>query len=163
MNKSTHRFTASLQSSFSKLFSFSGRTNRYDFFALNLFVFELGTLIFYMSGFIASLFATTAAQSNGIKAVFLTTYSLVFFLPYLAIAARRLHDIGKSGWWQLLLITGIGGLVVFYWCCKQSAPDNKYGALLNHPETGLILMPISVAIFVVQMLITIGVFIYKLG
>lgn len=45
-------------------------------------------------------------------------YSLValgLLLPALAVGARRLHDIGRSGWWLLLNLTGIGFLVLVYW------------------------------------------------
>lgn len=41
--------------------------------------------------------------------------AIALLLPSLAVGARRLHDIGKSGWWQLLIITGIGFLVLIYW------------------------------------------------
>ena len=41
--------------------------------------------------------------------------ALGLVLPSLAVGARRLHDIGKSGWWQLLMLTGIGLLVLIYW------------------------------------------------
>ncbi len=33
---------------------------------------------------------------------FSTIYSLAILLPNLAVTARRLHDTGKSGWWQLV-------------------------------------------------------------
>ena len=48
-------------------------------------------------------------------------FSLALMLPSLAIGARRLHDIGKSGWWQLIALTGIGVFVlIFFW-----AQDSK--------------------------------------
>lgn len=34
--------------------------------------------------------------------------------PSLAVGARRLHDTGMSGWWQLLLITGLGFFVLLF-------------------------------------------------
>lgn len=37
---------------------------------------------------------------------------LLLLLPSLAVSARRLHDIGMSGWWLLLSLTGVGGLVL---------------------------------------------------
>ncbi len=40
---------------------------------------------------------------------------LVLLLPMLAVGARRLHDVGRSGWWQLLIPTLIGILVLIYW------------------------------------------------
>ena len=55
--------------------------------------------------------------------------SLVFLLPSLALAARRLHDTGRSGWWFLILFTIIGIPVLLYWLAKASdAGANKYGA-----------------------------------
>jgi uncharacterized membrane protein YhaH (DUF805 family) len=54
--------------------------------------------------------------------------SLVFFLPSLALAARRLHDVGRSGWWFLIVFTIIGIPVLFYWLVRASdAGANKYG------------------------------------
>ena len=55
--------------------------------------------------------------------------SLATLAPALAVGARRLHDVNKSGWWQLLYLTGIGGLVVLYFLVQPSQPeDNKFGA-----------------------------------
>jgi uncharacterized membrane protein YhaH (DUF805 family) len=54
--------------------------------------------------------------------------SLVFFLPSLALAARRLHDVGRSGWWFLLVFTIIGIPVLLYWLVKDSDKGkNAYG------------------------------------
>ena len=46
--------------------------------------------------------------------------ALALLLPALAVGARRLHDIGRSGWWQLLSLTGIGSLVLIYWWVQPS-------------------------------------------
>lgn len=65
-------------------------------------------------------------------------YSLVWLLPSLAVAVRRLHDIGKSGWnllWIFLPI--IGWIMLIYWYCQDSQPEeNKWGAnpKLANPE-----------------------------
>ena len=54
-------------------------------------------------------------------------YSLVVFIPSLAVGSRRLHDIGKSGWWQLLILTIVGIILLIIWYAIDSKEDNIYG------------------------------------
>lgn len=39
-------------------------------------------------------------------------YALIMLIPSLAYGARRLHDIGRSGWWQLLMLIPLIGAIV---------------------------------------------------
>ncbi|USH01405.1 DUF805 domain-containing protein [Grimontia kaedaensis] len=57
-------------------------------------------------------------------------YSLFIAIPAFAVSVRRLHDIGKSGWWALLaLIPIVGSLVLLYFHTKDSEEgDNLYGS-----------------------------------
>ena len=56
---------------------------------------------------------------------------LVFITPTLAVGSRRLHDIGKSGWWQLLFLTIIGGvLLIVWWATNTKQEGDKYGEAL---------------------------------
>ena len=56
--------------------------------------------------------------------------SLALLIPSLAIGARRLHDTGKSGWWQLVcLIPFIGWIIAIVLLAqKGDAGPNKYGS-----------------------------------
>ena len=56
-------------------------------------------------------------------------FGLATLVPSLAVGARRLHDINRSGWWQLLwLLPVIGWIVVIYWGIKKGDDiPNKYG------------------------------------
>ena len=58
---------------------------------------------------------------------------LAFLLPSLGIAVRRLHDIGKSGWWIFIsLIPLIGAIILLVWWCKDSQMEpNEYGPVPN--------------------------------
>ena len=77
---------------------------------------------FYLFTVLAGVAADTIGDTVGNIA------SLALFLPSLALAARRLHDTGRSGWWFLLILTVIGIPVVLYWLVKASdAGANKYG------------------------------------
>ena len=52
----------------------------------------------------------------------------VVVLPTISITTRRLHDVGKSGWWQLLLIVPLVGFYVLYLLMRRGqSGDNRYG------------------------------------
>lgn len=69
--------------------------------------------------------------------VLILVMQLAMIIPCTAMGARRLHDIGKSGWWQLLaLIPIIGWIILIVWCATKTEPiDNMYGAPAV-PKTG---------------------------
>lgn len=53
---------------------------------------------------------------------------LGLLVPYLAASARRLHDVGKSGWWLLLGFVPFGGFVLLYYMLQEGeAGTNKWG------------------------------------
>ena len=55
-------------------------------------------------------------------------YVLAVFLPGFAVGFRRLHDIGKSGWWIWISVIPLIGLVLLYFLVQDSeAGDNHYG------------------------------------
>jgi uncharacterized membrane protein YhaH (DUF805 family) len=55
--------------------------------------------------------------------------SLAALLPGLAVAVRRLHDTGRSGWWLLIgLIPLVGGIILIVFCATEgNAGPNAYG------------------------------------
>jgi uncharacterized membrane protein YhaH (DUF805 family) len=77
---------------------------------------------FYLFTLLAGLATEVVGSTVGNLA------TLVFFLPGLALAVRRLHDVGRSGWWVLILFTVIGIPVFLYWTVKDSDKGkNAYG------------------------------------
>lgn len=56
-------------------------------------------------------------------------YGLLTLLPLIAVGVRRLHDIGKSGWWYLIgLIPIIGSIILIVWACYRSEDhENRFG------------------------------------
>jgi uncharacterized membrane protein YhaH (DUF805 family) len=90
--------------------TFSGRASRPEYWWF--FLFQV--LVMMVTGMLGDVI-------NGIA-------SLVLLLPALAVGTRRLHDIGRSGWWQLLLLTVIGFFVLLYWWVQPSDGQvNVYG------------------------------------
>lgn len=102
---------------------FSGRSRRaeYWYFVLIHFIILVFTNILDLALF-------TDSTLNGLGYITIT-YAVLTFLPQLALGFRRLHDIGKSGWWLLLALTVIGGILLIWWLATDSEQGtNKYGA-----------------------------------
>ena len=56
-------------------------------------------------------------------------WSLVVLVPGIAVVVRRLHDVGKSGWFYLwILLPLVGGILILIQMLKDSAPDNRWGS-----------------------------------
>lgn len=56
-------------------------------------------------------------------------FALVMLVPSISFTARRLHDTGRSGWWQLIaLIPIIGTIIIIVFLAQDSHPDNQYGS-----------------------------------
>ncbi|MCL2038835.1 MAG: DUF805 domain-containing protein [Bacteroidetes bacterium] len=59
----------------------------------------------------------------------MTIYGLAIIIPTIAVSVRRLHDIGKSGWFYLLFLVPIVGSIIMlvFLCSSGDIGDNKYG------------------------------------
>jgi uncharacterized membrane protein YhaH (DUF805 family) len=67
--------------------------------------------------------------------------NLILVIPYISASIRRLHDVGRSAWWQLASFTGIGVILLLYWSFKKGTPGpNRFGEdpLQNNSESPLI-------------------------
>ena len=104
-------FVDAVKKCFTNYVGFTGRAPRSEYWWWVLFV-VLASIILSM----------VSQELSGV-------FSLAVLLPGIAVAARRLHDMGKSGWWQLLIfIPLIGLLVLLYWMVQPSEGDNAYGS-----------------------------------
>jgi uncharacterized membrane protein YhaH (DUF805 family) len=111
-------------------FNFSGRARRKEYLIFLIGNFILGCLIGLMGIFVFDL---NAQQIDKIA----TTAQLLLFFPGLALGIRRLHDVGKSGWFLLIgLIPIVGILYVLYLYCikKGDVGDNQYGPDPKHED-----------------------------
>jgi uncharacterized membrane protein YhaH (DUF805 family) len=62
-------------------------------------------------------------------------FGLALLIPSISIAARRLHDTGRSGWWQLIvLIPIIGFIALIFFLVQDSHDANDYGV---NPKAGV--------------------------
>jgi len=104
-------FQESIQVCFQKYADFNGRAKKSEYWWFELFLF-LGSLILGIVGDILP----------GI-------FALATILPSLAVGARRLHDINKSGWFQLIWFIPILGWIYMIYLLVQDgdAAANQYG------------------------------------
>ncbi len=108
-------------------FKFNGRSRRAEFWS-----FLLMTIIFSA---VAGFWDKTLFNGSEVLENLL---SMAFFIPSIAVSTRRLHDIGRSGWWQLISLTGIGLFVLIYWYAQDGTPDdNEYGSSPKYSFTDL--------------------------
>ena len=117
-------FTQAIASCMGKYATFSGRASRGEFWWFYLFTVLLS--------WGASIVGSLTFPDDVIAAEILPNIvALALLLPTLAVGCRRLHDIGKSGWWQLLILTVIGVILLIIWWAQpprsegdQYAPSN---------------------------------------
>jgi len=104
-------------------FNFNGRSRRKEYWCFIL-ISIIGSLLLTLVDGI--FFGYTAVNSAGTISLL---WSLFLIPASLSVTARRLHDIGMSGWWQLLyLIPLLGTLILFFFLIKKGDIEfNEFG------------------------------------
>ena len=103
---------------------FSGRSRRKEYWYFQLFN---GIVVVFLA-----LFAVAFSDENKpamVPLFLMFLYCLVLFVPALAVTIRRLHDIGRSGWWYFIgFVPLIGGIILFVFTLLDSEPcANPWG------------------------------------
>ncbi|NAW67157.1 DUF805 domain-containing protein [Photobacterium halotolerans] len=106
---------------------FSGRAQRQEYW-----YFFLINLVITLALGIADNLLNTPGTGEG-AGLLGGVYSLAVLIPSVAVGVRRLHDIGKSGWWMLLsLIPVLGFVILLFFFAREGQPGpNEYG---NNPK-----------------------------
>ena len=110
---------------------FNGRARRKEYW-----MFVLFNIIFFIVAMILDNLLGLGFENGGGPGILFVVYWLAVFLPSLAVQIRRLHDIGKSGWWILINfipLIGVIWLLVLY-CTDSTSGSNEYGP--NPKEVG---------------------------
>ncbi len=107
-------FMESVQTCIAKIVTINGRARRSEYWYFALFVFLMSFALNMILG-----------RDNGIAHVITIALNLASF----TVTIRRLHDIGKSGWWILIgFVPVIGWIVLLVWGIRDSQPgDNRFG------------------------------------
>ncbi|MDE7125980.1 MAG: DUF805 domain-containing protein [Muribaculaceae bacterium] len=108
---------------------FDGRSSRSEYWWYVLFMIIVGIIAGTPLGLMSS---PGSFVSNSVESII----GLIFLLPGLGIAVRRLHDTDRSGWWLLIgLIPLIGQIILIFWFAKASdRTPNTYGPVPNMIE-----------------------------
>src|ERR1700742_1038593 len=109
-------FGQAVSTGFSKYVNFSDRASRSEYWYWTLFVALVSVV-------------TTIIDKQLDVGIVSTIATLATFLPGLAVSVRRLHDIDRSGWWLLISVIPIVGLIVLlvFDCTEGTSGPNKYG------------------------------------
>ena len=130
-------FIQSIRTCMRKYVNFSGRATRSEFWWFYLFT----VLVNLVATSQASSFVPTLLDGqdmtenessyflNNFFFLYLSTItSLILLLPSLAVAVRRLHDVGRSGLWILIAFTVIGIIPLLIWYVTDTKDEeNIYG------------------------------------
>ena len=103
-------FIESIQTCFQKYANFEGTARRSEYWWFALFL--------VVASMILGQISTTLS----------IVFSLATLLPSIAVATRRLHDTDRSGWWQLISLVPIVGIIVLIVFLAQESRPNRYGA-----------------------------------
>ncbi len=103
---------------------FSGRARRKEYW-----MFVLFNMIFAVVAMILDNVLGIAIEAVRYGPIYII-YALAVLLPGLAVSVRRLHDVGKSGWYMFIaLIPIVGAILLLIKMCSDGTPgENIYGA-----------------------------------
>ena len=102
---------------------FSGRASRSEYWFYALFYIIFAIIVGMIDGALGMVDPETGVGTLGV------IYVLIHFLPGLAVGFRRLHDTGRSGWWILINIIPLIGMLIFlfFMVIAGDDNDNEYG------------------------------------
>ena len=115
-------FPQAINLGFKNYFKFSGRATRAENWWWVLFTVLAGIVL-------AVVDTLTGTMGMLVGMWVVQMVELAVLVPSLALGARRLHDINRTGWWLLLLfVLVIGWIVLIVWAIKRGDEGpNKYG------------------------------------
>jgi uncharacterized membrane protein YhaH (DUF805 family) len=108
---------------------FSGRARRTEFWVFVL-VNSLIEFLCVVLGFLPLNFSASDAAMvvTYVFGFIFNIFYIAILVPTLAVATRRLHDTGRSGWWLLIYFVPFGSIVLLVFFCLDSNPgSNQYG------------------------------------
>ena len=105
--------------------NFDGRARRKEYWHYALWCFIVGIV----ASVLDTVLGTGQAFGGSGIGIISMIVSLALMVPGLAVTVRRLHDIGKSGWYYFVaFIPLVGGIILLVWMLKAgNEGENEYG------------------------------------
>lgn len=131
-------FIEAVRNCLSQYAGFQGRAPRSEFWWFSLFTLLVDLAIMLVGGMLISG-TIMNIQANGESVAswyamtapnwMMSLAHLALFLPTLAVTVRRLHDVGRSGWWIFIMLVPLFGLLLllFWWVQPSQHQTNAYG------------------------------------
>ena len=121
------------KSFFVKWLDYDSRSSRSEYWWATLIVNIgsnlVGGVIGFLVGFVLSLFGASLDVINIVLLIIILPLVVFLVIASFALSVRRLHDVGRSGWWLLLSLTIIGIPILLFWYCSKGKEEiNKFGA-----------------------------------
>ena len=111
----------SIKTCFKKFATFDGRASRSEYWWFQFFYILVVIVAVILDGVLVGGNLEAAGALEIVS-------QLLLLLPALAVTARRLHDVDRSGWWMLVGITIVGLIPLFiWWLAPGTNKKNKYG------------------------------------
>jgi len=106
--------------------NFEGRARRMEYWMFVL----ISSIISFVLGIIDGIAGTFIPMGDSALGILQMIYGLAVFIPGIAVIARRLHDIGKSGWMFFVVLIPCAGAIIFLlWMIRGGDRGaNQYGS-----------------------------------
>jgi uncharacterized membrane protein YhaH (DUF805 family) len=126
-------FVDAIKLFFKNYANFYGRASRSEYWWVALALF-LVSLIIQIPGYALGSFdaSTGTATMHPLFAVLSFIVSLATLVPSLAIAVRRMHDTGRSGWWNLIFLVPLVGWII--WIVFLVGAPKPEGVRFDNPN-----------------------------
>lgn len=121
-------FTQAVASVFRQYATFTGRAPRSEYWWFVVFQILLTIAAGVMDTALFGAFSLIAFGDVNALTPLTTLATLATLLPSISVGVRRFHDMDHTGWWLLLVLTGIGTIIVFFWfMMKGTTGPNRFG------------------------------------
>jgi len=120
-------FQEAIKTAYNKYGDFRGTATKSEFWWFALYIFIADILIYSLDSII---FGADGLGYGPLSSLF----TIAHIIPNLSLGARRLHDIRRSGWWQLISLTIIGNIFLIYWWIQPSLKNTQFNNSSSNQE-----------------------------